>query len=281
MLLGLAFGVVADGLGARRSMLLGLGLLALRQRLGGGIGQRTCRRCWRCACWKALASLLVALPAPGLAAPAGAAGPREPGAGRLGRLHAAGHGAGAAARATGAWPRWAGAPGGGLLAGVSLAMARLAGLQAVPAAVLRPAPPASPRANRRRRQAPPPGLRALAPDAGRPRPLAGGAGLCRLFEPMAGGDRLPAVHLHAGRVSGAATGVLTALAAAVNIVGNVGSGRLLQRGAHAPWLLATGFGVMALAAAAAFAQGAGPGRLGPATGIAVCGGAAVFRRRRH
>jgi CP family cyanate transporter-like MFS transporter len=49
--------------------------------------------------------------------------------------------------------------------------------------------------------------------------------------------------------------VLTALAAAVNIVGNVGSGRLLQRGA-APQLLATGFVVMALAATAAFAQGA-------------------------
>jgi CP family cyanate transporter-like MFS transporter len=33
-LLGVAFGVVADGMGARRSMVLGLGVLTVRQRLG-------------------------------------------------------------------------------------------------------------------------------------------------------------------------------------------------------------------------------------------------------
>ena len=51
---------------------------------------------------------------------------------------------------------------------------------------------------------------------------------------------LPAIYAQAG-VAGAATAVLTALAAAANIAGNVGSGRLLQRGVPAPRLLAAGF----------------------------------------
>jgi CP family cyanate transporter-like MFS transporter len=41
---------------------------------------------------------------------------------------------------------------------------------------------------------------------------------------------LPTIYTQAG-VPGPLMGVLTALAAAVNILGNVGSGRLLQRGA--------------------------------------------------
>src|SRR5690606_35829467 len=62
----------------------------------------------------------------------------------------------------------------------------------------------------------------------------------------------------------AATAVLTALAAAANIVGNVGSGRLLQRGVPATRLLAVGFVAMALASLLAFAELSGralPGAL--------------------
>ncbi len=69
---------------------------------------------------------------------------------------------------------------------------------------------------------------------------------------------LPAIYTQAG-VSGAATAVLTALAAAANMAGNIGSGRLLQRGVPAPRLLAVGFTTMALAAVAAFAGGADAG----------------------
>ena len=69
---------------------------------------------------------------------------------------------------------------------------------------------------------------------------------------------LPAIYAQAG-VAGGASAVLTALAAAANIAGNVGSGRLLQRGVPAPRLLALGFATMALAALAAFAGGAGSG----------------------
>jgi MFS family permease len=73
---------------------------------------------------------------------------------------------------------------------------------------------------------------------------------------------LPAIYAQAG-VSGAATAVLTALAAAANIVGNVASGRLLQRGVPAPRLLALGFATMGVAAVAAFASGPGAGLPGP------------------
>jgi MFS family permease len=69
---------------------------------------------------------------------------------------------------------------------------------------------------------------------------------------------LPTIYLQAG-IAGGTTGVLTALAAAVNMIGNLGAGRLLHRGVRPPTLLATGFVVMALAATAAFAGGPGAG----------------------
>ncbi|MFO1327460.1 MAG: MFS transporter [Rubrivivax sp.] len=64
---------------------------------------------------------------------------------------------------------------------------------------------------------------------------------------------LPTIYRQAG-VAAAATGALTALAAAANIVGNVGAGRLLHRGWSPPRLLAIGYAAMALGAVAAFAD---------------------------
>ena len=69
---------------------------------------------------------------------------------------------------------------------------------------------------------------------------------------------LPTIYTQAG-VPGPVMGLLTALAAGVNILGNVGSGRLLQRGAAPQRLLAVGFVVMAVAATAAFAGGSDGG----------------------
>jgi cyanate permease len=63
---------------------------------------------------------------------------------------------------------------------------------------------------------------------------------------------LPTIYAQAG-VGAAAMAVLTAAAAAANIIGNVASGRLLQRGVAVPVLLGTGFVTMALAALTAFA----------------------------
>ncbi|MDO8456853.1 MAG: MFS transporter [Burkholderiaceae bacterium] len=63
---------------------------------------------------------------------------------------------------------------------------------------------------------------------------------------------LPSIYAQSG-VAGGSSAVLTALAAAVNIVGNLASGRLLQRGVAAQLLLYTGFCVMALGTLLAFA----------------------------
>lgn len=73
---------------------------------------------------------------------------------------------------------------------------------------------------------------------------------------------LPTIYAAAG-VGPGLTGVLTALAAAVNMLGNLGAGRLLQRGVAPSRLLSIGFVVMALGAAAAFA-GSGDAGLPPA-----------------
>jgi len=63
---------------------------------------------------------------------------------------------------------------------------------------------------------------------------------------------LPSIYAAAG-VSGALLGVLTALAAAVNMAGNMASGRLLQRGWAPRSTLWLGFGAMAMGSTLAFA----------------------------
>jgi MFS transporter, CP family, cyanate transporter len=67
---------------------------------------------------------------------------------------------------------------------------------------------------------------------------------------------LPTIYTQAG-VSLATTGLLTALAAAANMAGNIASGRWLQRGVAPRRLLVIGFVTMALAAAATFAGNPG------------------------
>ncbi len=62
---------------------------------------------------------------------------------------------------------------------------------------------------------------------------------------------LPSIYSQAG-LSGGTLGALTAFAAAVNMLGNMVSGRLLQKGIHPSLLLVTGFVAMALGAFLAF-----------------------------
>jgi MFS family permease len=62
---------------------------------------------------------------------------------------------------------------------------------------------------------------------------------------------LPTIYAQAGFASGTSA-VLTALVAAVNMVGNIASGRLLGRGVPPQVLLYTGFGVMGLGTLLAF-----------------------------
>ena len=72
---------------------------------------------------------------------------------------------------------------------------------------------------------------------------------------------LPTIYDQAGWAGGA-TAVMTALVAAVNMVGNIGAGKLLQKGARPTALMYIGFAVMALAAALAFGQWHLPGFAG-------------------
>ncbi|MEO5672307.1 MAG: MFS transporter [Ramlibacter sp.] len=63
---------------------------------------------------------------------------------------------------------------------------------------------------------------------------------------------LPTVYASAGLAPGVA-GIATALAAAVNMIGNIASGRLLQAGARPQRLLFAGFAAMGLSGVVAFA----------------------------
>ena len=62
---------------------------------------------------------------------------------------------------------------------------------------------------------------------------------------------LPTIYNQAG-VGGMLLGVLTALAAGINMLGNIGAGRWLARGTRPGVLLATGYAAMALGALVAF-----------------------------
>ena len=67
---------------------------------------------------------------------------------------------------------------------------------------------------------------------------------------------LPTIYLRAG-VPVAAIGVLTAMAAAANMIGNIAAGRLLQHGARPASLIGAGFVTMGACSVAAFAGGDG------------------------
>jgi MFS transporter, CP family, cyanate transporter len=234
-------GLLADGMGLRRSMVRGLCLLALASGLGAFATSVTALLVLRAI--EGLGFLLVALPAPALIrrlvpvaqlpGMLGVWGAYMPTGTALALL------AGPLFIPVWGWGAWW-----GLFAMVSLAMA---------AALLRVVP--------------------ADPVAAHPRPAHGvlgawqrlrstlgarGPWLVALTFGMYSGQWLavvgflPSIYAAAG-VSGALLGVLTALAAAVNIVGNMASGRLLQRGWAPRTTLWLGFGAMALGSTVAFA----------------------------
>ena len=235
MTMGAVFGLVADRLGGRRSMLLGLAVLGAASAAGGlatsALPLMALRAC------EGFGFLLVVLPAPGwirrLVAPErmstmlGLWGAYMPAATALALL------AGPLAIGAFGWRAWW-----WLLAAVSLAAA-LAVAAFVPAGIA--SAPANGRWQSRL-------LRVL----GTPAPWL----LACSFSVYSGQwlavvGFLPTIYQQAG-IGGAAVGALTALAAGVNALGNLAGGALLQRGRPAPRLLATGFATMALAAALAF-----------------------------
>jgi MFS family permease len=251
MTAGVAFGVLADGLGGKRSMVLGLMLLALASAAGGlvdGVGALLLLRGI-----EGCGFLMVVLPAPGLlralvppakvAATMGLWGTYMPLATALALLLGP-----LCIQALG-WRGWW-----WLMALISAAMALLLA-RGVPAPALQAAATAQPGWLQRLRltlSAPGPWLVALTFG------LYSGQWLAVI-------GFLPEICAQAGLPAGA-IGLLTALAAAANIVGNVASGRLLQRGTSPRRLLCTGFVVMALGAAATFAGAGGEAGAGLSPG---------------
>lgn len=242
MSLAVFMGLLADSMGLRRSMVRGLCLLALASGLGALATSVTALLTLRAI--EGLGFLLVALPAPALIR---RMVPVAQLPGMLGVWGAYMPTGTALALLVGPLfiPAWGWSAWWGLFAMVSLAMA-VALLRLVPAD----------------------------PVADHPRPAHGvgwgawqrlrstlgarGPWLVALTFGMYSGQWLavvgflPSIYAAAG-VSGALLGVLTALAAAVNIAGNMASGRLLQRGWAPRTTLWFGFGAMALGSTLAFA----------------------------
>jgi MFS transporter, CP family, cyanate transporter len=266
MLLGLAMGAWADRHGAVRSMVLGLLLLAAASAAGAtspGVGWLLG---WRMV--EGLGFLLAVLPAPGLLRSLvpprrlpgmlGAWGSYMPLATALALL------IGPAWIATFGWRSgWLALA--GLSAGMALAVHRAAGRALAPA--FNPVLPAVSGGAR------PGGRRSAASGAGSW--LDGARETARTLGPwllaaafalyaaqwLAVIGFLPTVYLTLGLAPGW-MGPLTALAAAVNVLGNLAAGRLLQRGWAPPRLLITGFVAMGLGGLLLFAEPGGQGAPG-------------------
>lgn len=248
MTAGVVFGVVADSLGSRRSMTLGLVLLAIVSALGGLAQGVAPLMLLRAA--EGFGFLLVVLPAPGLvralveprrvSAMMGLWGAYMPLATALALL------IGPLAIAAIGWRGWWWA-----LAVLSAAMAMWLRHAVPDGGGPVPAPSPSPWLARLRQT-----LSARGPW------LVAATFAMYSGQWLAVIGFLPSIYIQSG-IAGAAVGVLTAAVAAVNMAGNIGAGRLLQRGVAPTRLLTIGFTTMALAAAATFA-GSGDAGLPPA-----------------
>ena len=244
MTTGVAFGVLADGLGPKRSMLVGLMLLGAASVLGALSTAVPVLMALRAL--EGFGFLLVVLPAPGLMRSLVPPQRLSRVLGLWGTYMPFG-----AALALLAGPLWIGAFGWRawwwLLAGVTLAMAAwlARAVPALPAGAVSAAERSWWLRLRLTLRAPGPWLVAssFAVYAGQWLAVIG---------------FLPSIYLSAG-LSGAMTGVLSALAAAVNMAGNVASGRLQHAGVAPTRLLAIGFVAMGLTAVAAYAEIGGQG----------------------
>ena len=240
--LAVLMGVWADGMGLKRSMVRGLLLLALASAVGGLSSSVTVLLV--CRALEGLGLLLVALPAPALIR---RLVPPQQLSGMLGVWGAYMPTGTALALLAGPLfiPAWGWSAWWWLFAVVSLAMAVWIA-RAIPAD-----PPVAPPALGAQGRT---GLwQRLQRTLG-----ARGPWLVALSFGLYSGQWLavvgflPSIYAAAG-LEGALLGLLTALAAAVNMVGNMASGRLLQRGWLPRSTLWLGFGAMALGSTLAFA----------------------------
>ncbi|KQT09468.1 MFS transporter [Ramlibacter sp. Leaf400] len=247
MTLGLIVGLAADRLGLKRTMVAGLAVTGLASLAGGFATTPAALLGLRAL--EGLGFLLASMPAPGLirrlvppgrmSAMLGVWGAYMPFATALALLGGP------------AWMAWAGWPGWWWLLG---------GLSLVMAAALARRLPRDPEtavagrgawASRVRKTLAAPGPWLVA--------FAFGVYSAQWLAVI---GFLPSIYLAAG-ISLSTAAAATAFAAAVNILGNLAAGRLLQRGVPAPSLLAAGYLTMGIASVLAFSDalpesGAGP-----------------------
>jgi MFS family permease len=238
MTLGLALGAAADSIGPRRTMVLGLLLLSAASVAGGAATSAEALMALRAA--EGVGFLLASLPAPGLirrlVAPARLSGMLGLWGAYMPFGTAAALLAGPAFIALSGWPGWW-----WLLACVSFVMA-LVMWRVVPAS-----------ADARGMSSGGSGQRIARTIRARGPWLASLAFAAYSSQWLAVVGFLPTIYAQAGLPTAYAA-VATALAAAVNMVGNIASGRLLQRGVRAPVLMYTGYLAMLCGAALAFAS---------------------------
>ncbi|HEX7888204.1 MAG TPA: MFS transporter [Ramlibacter sp.] len=238
MTLGLAMGAAADAIGARRTMIAGLVILSAASLAGGMAATPGALLALRAV--EGAGFLLASLPAPGLIRRLVAPQRLSAMLGLWGAYMPFGTASalllGPALIAAIGWPGWW-----WLLGLLSLAMAVVVWVAVPASADLRTGASGTKLAQRiaRTLAAPGPWLASLAFAAYSAQWLA-----------VIG--FLPTIYAQAGLAAGF-TAVATALAAAVNMVGNIASGRLLQRGVPAPRLLQCGYLAMGLGAVLAFA----------------------------
>lgn len=261
MLLGLGVGLAADGIGLKRSMLVGLVVLSLASAAGGWAPDPAMLLAWRAV--EGVGFLLVCMPAPALIRRLVAPGHMKTMLGLWGAYMPFGTAGalllGPLVLGTTSWQNWW-----LLLAGLSVAMAGWLWL-AVPQD------------------------RVYANDAGATAHT-DGAWLWRLRRTVSSRGPwlvamafalysgqwlavigfLPSVVAQDGAV-GLAMAAPLALAAMVNVVGNVASGRLLQRGVPAHQLLYVGYCAMGIGALVAFASFPGLQGSAVATGLRYSG----------
>ncbi|EJL72788.1 cyanate permease [Variovorax sp. CF313] len=265
MTLGLLVGLAADTIGLRRSMLTGLAVLTVASLLGGMVaGAHAVQWLLLLRAVEGIGFLLTVMPGPGLIRALTPPGADKAALGLWGAYMPLGVALalllGPALIAWGGWADWWWA-----LSIVSAGAALWLWL-AVPADRLRPAVASHEAAGGW-------SARLRATVGARAPWLVALTFAVYSSQWMAVIGFLPAIYAGAG-VPAAWNAVLTALAAAMNIVGNIAGGRWLQRGVAPERLLQLGFLTMALGGVAAFAQaGQGPDALGlpPALRyVAVC-----------
>lgn len=257
MLLGLAVGVAADGLGLKRTMVSGLALLAAASALGAFA--QSAPQLMLLRAFEGLGFLLAAMPAPSLirrlveeervSAALGMWGAFMPLGTAIALL------AGVPAMAAIGWRGW------------WLVLALIAAASAAVLWFSLPADP--PNINAARRGAWRARLRETLQSRG---PWLVALTFCVYSAQwLSVIGFLPTVIAQAG-FAAAWAGAATALAALVNMIGNIAAGRLLQRGARPAVLLATGFVAMAIGGPLAFSDAPGALRYAGVISFSMIGG---------